>query len=219
MAILRQWCFHFQLYCFILLVVWEDLALEILAFESMQATFAWQRFLSIKQARRVGRSIAGACRIFWTSFAYCGLWWFVMAWGENVQSIFMCIFVRNKMQQRSTHFFLEERIRWPWNRRNARFLADLSELIAPKKTENALQQCCMPKMYCTYYDCTIEACSWSILRGVHHLGTREDKLQLLHQAKASGDERKLRQALEQATSETSWQVPAAQSFRFLQRKL
>ena len=76
-----------------------------------------------------------------------------------MQSIFMCIIVRNKMQQRSTHFFFEERIRWPWNRRNARFLADLSELIAPKKTENALQLCCMPKMYCTYYDCTIEACS------------------------------------------------------------
>ena len=129
--------------------------------------------------------------------------------------------VHNCAQQNATKintFFLKERIRWPWNRRNARFLADLSELIAPK-TENALQLCCMPKMYCTYYDCTIEACSWSILRGMHHLGTREDKLQLLHQAKASGDERKLRQALQQATSETSWQVPAALSFRFLQRKL
>jgi len=34
----------------------EELALEIQAFESMQAMSAWQRFLSIKQARRVGRS-------------------------------------------------------------------------------------------------------------------------------------------------------------------
>ena len=92
---------------------------------------------------------------------FCLLWIMMVCYGLRRECA-INFYVHNCAQQNATKintFFFEERIRWPWNRRNARFLADLSELIAPKKTENALQLCCMPKMYCTYYDCTIEACS------------------------------------------------------------
>lgn len=59
---------------------------------------------------------------------FCLLWIMMVCYGlrQECAIISMCILVCNKA-------FFEERIRRPWKRRNARFLADLSELIAPKK--------------------------------------------------------------------------------------